>query len=107
MSESILVQIRQAEEEAEAIRKRAQTEARDLIKGAEEALRREERQAAAEQREATAAKLHQAQADIQAQMDRYAQEQKEERAGRMRQARRNLGLASALVYGRIVNHGKD
>jgi V/A-type H+-transporting ATPase subunit G/H len=106
MSNSLLAQIRGAEEEAEEIRRQAQAQARDILKGTEEALRRDGRQAASEQRARIAQAQRAAEAESEIETENFVAQRRAERAQRMEAAKKNLGIASAFVYGRIVNHGK-
>ena len=105
MSDTLVSQILAAEQRAEEIRKASQGEAREMTKGAEEAIRAQERQAVLDLRTTLAGRTADAAAHIEQEADALLDLKQNESKALLDAARKKLGVASAFVYGRIVNNG--
>lgn len=97
--------IKTAESQADNIRKTAQQEAREIIKTTEDAIRAGERESNLDIREKVAAYLREQDELIDAQVGQLQRGGEAARQEMAQSARKNLGKASAFIYGRIINNG--
>lgn len=105
MANDLMERIQQAERGAEQQRAQAALEAREILKGVEEASLASQRDAQAQGRELAAQKLEQAQAaidqEIQGQQAQSTAARETERAA----AQQRVDQAAAWIFERIVEHG--
>ena len=105
MAVALLEQVRAAEEKADAIRRKAADQARDMLKGVQEATQEENRQYAAELRARYQDKMGEArQAAEEAIRSRSGE--KQQALGEMkRSAQQREEKSAALIVERVMQHG--
>ncbi len=105
LSIELLTKVEKAEAEAEEIRAAAAREARDMLKGAEEAVLAESRAASLAHRELVTQALEQAKLDVEQEIQRTEKQQTSERAAQREQAMARIDRAAAIIFERVVNDG--
>ena len=105
MALEMLEKVREAEKNAAERFTAAQNEAREIIKGVEEACLESERRENAEIRILYQQKMEQAEKAVKAELDGMQKEKSTARTRMAERSRANIPQASALIFERIVNNG--
>lgn len=105
MSMELLGRVEQAEAQAEAIRAQAQQEAREMIKGVEEACVAGERAAALDQRGMSQRILEDARSTAEKRIEAMAADETASREAMVADAKKKVGAAATLIFKRVVEDG--
>ena len=105
MSKELLSEIQKAEAEAERLHNEANREARDMIKGVEEAIRGENRRTAAAIREEAQKVLSDAEAKVKKEITTLESRRAEERMQTQTAAEKRTSAAGKFIFERVVLHG--
>lgn len=105
MSIELLKSIQEAEDKAEAIKSEAQREARDIIKGVDEVITQNKRQAALESRALYQTLLEKERADIQSQIDSEKGERELRKDNLILMANQHMEDAVALIIKKVISDG--
>lgn len=105
MAVELLEAVRAAEEKAEAIRRDAAEQAREIVKAVEEATLESSRQGAVEIRAAYQERMNDHQRAAQERIAAQASQRQKALDALAAQARKNIPQAAALIAERIVRHG--
>ena len=105
MAVALLEQVRAAEEKADAIRRKAADQARDMIKGVQEATQEENRQYAAELRARYQNKMGEARQAAEEAIRSRSGEKQQALEEMKRSAQQREEKAAALIVERVMQHG--
>ena len=105
MAIELLDAVRQAEEKADAIRKDAAEQARNIIKSVEEATLESDRRAAAELRAAYQTQMNKIRGEIEARIAQSAGEKQKALENMRADASARENAAAALIVERVLSHG--
>ena len=105
MAVALLEQVRAAEEKADAIRREAADQARDMLKGVQEATQEENRQYAAELRARYQDKMSEARQAAEEAIRSRSGEKQQALEEMKRSAQQREEKAAALIVERVMQHG--
>lgn len=105
MAVALLEQVRAAEEKADAIRRKAADQARDMHKGVQEATQEENRQYAAELRARYQDKMGEARQPAEEAIRSRSGEKQQALEEMKRNAQQREEKAAALIVERVMQHG--
>ena len=105
MAVALLEQVRAAEEKADAIRRKAADQARDMLKGVQEATQEENRQYAAELRARYQDKMGEARQAAEEAIRSRSGEKEQALEEMKRSAQQREEKAAALIVERVMQHG--
>jgi vacuolar-type H+-ATPase subunit H len=105
MAENILQHILKAEQQADALLSEAQAEANEAIKGAQTAVREEERKAAVEHRALFRQIVESKRQEVQARLDAQADARRDEIEAFIRNASSRLSQASDMIVQEVLADG--
>lgn len=101
----IMRKVRKAEEDADAVRRGASLEAREILKAVEGAAAQDERQASHDIRAQVAAYHRERDGQVDAEVDSILIKARESLSAQRDDARGKIAPAADLIYERILEHG--